>query len=279
MTHPASSPSIPKPRLAPPSTRTAEPLPRHWFRGLALPTHVSNGVNLLFPAGERFFVRSVKRFEARITDPTLRARMRGFYGQEGFHTKAHEDAIEVLREQGYEVDRFLRGYEWFLTKVLERLSPPGLCLAGTAAAEHFTAIMARGGLLHQVLDDAHPRMRDLLLWHAAEEIEHKSVAFDVLRAVAPGYGLRMAGLAVATGTLAGAWLIGALSLLAQEDERFVELWRKARAARRDDRAIWRDVFVAGILAYVRPDFHPDDEDDADIASACIERLYGAAEPA
>ena len=37
-------------------------IPRHWFGGNALATHIVNGVNLLFPAGEQFFVRSVRRY-------------------------------------------------------------------------------------------------------------------------------------------------------------------------------------------------------------------------
>ena len=43
-------------------------------------------------------------------------------------------------------------------------------------------------------------MREMLAWHAAEEIEHKAVAFDVLQAVAPSYALRMAGLFFAFST-------------------------------------------------------------------------------
>ncbi|MGB1274961.1 MAG: metal-dependent hydrolase, partial [Nannocystaceae bacterium] len=34
--------------------------PRHWFGDNDVQTHMSNALNLLFPMGERFFVRSVK---------------------------------------------------------------------------------------------------------------------------------------------------------------------------------------------------------------------------
>src|SRR5438067_763887 len=85
-------------------------LPRHWFAGLAIPTHMVNGVNLLFPAGERFFVRAVYHYLDRIADPDLRAAIRGFGGQEGRHAKAHEEYFATLRVQGYEIDGFLRRY-------------------------------------------------------------------------------------------------------------------------------------------------------------------------
>jgi len=57
---------------------TFEDLPRHWFFGHPIHTAVVNALSLLFPAGERFFIRSVKHFEDRIADPDLRAAMRGF---------------------------------------------------------------------------------------------------------------------------------------------------------------------------------------------------------
>ena len=37
--------------------------------------------------------------------------------------------------------------------------------------------------------------------HAAEEVEHKAVVFDVLRAIDPRYGVRLAGLVITAGLL------------------------------------------------------------------------------
>lgn len=276
MTQPELATRIPKPRPAPLGAKETKDVPRHWFLGLAFPTHVSNGVNLLFPIGERFFVKSVRRFEHRIDDPVLLAKVKGFYGQEGRHAKAHEDVIQMLRDQGYEVDRFLRVYERVMQGFLERVLPPELSLAGTAAAEHFTAIMAKGALTFRFLDAAHPAMRDLLFWHAAEEIEHKSVAFDVLQKIAPSYAVRMTGLALATITLSTFWAVGTAMLLAQEDESLRAMWEKAKAARTDDRTIFRDVFLRGILDYARRDFHPDDDDDYALAGELLRSMYGDA---
>ena len=42
--------------------------PQHWIDGSALATHLVNGVNMLFPDGERFFIRSVKHYLDQITD-------------------------------------------------------------------------------------------------------------------------------------------------------------------------------------------------------------------
>src|SRR5258705_682678 len=86
-------------------------VPRHWNAGNVAATAISNGVSMLFPHGERFFVRSVKHFLDRIDDPKLRADVKAFFGQEGRHAKAHDDFNDVLRAQGYQVDQFLDTYQ------------------------------------------------------------------------------------------------------------------------------------------------------------------------
>jgi hypothetical protein len=241
-----------------------ESIPRHWFGGNALATHIANGVNLLFPAGERFFVRSVRHYLDRIEDPALREQVKGFFGQEGRHARAHEQFFERLSAQGYRVDAFLRAYERIAYGFIEPISPPALRLAVTAAAEHFTAIMAENALRERFLDHAHPTMRDLLFWHAAEEIEHKAVAFDVLSAVAPGYPLRVAGLAIAALCLGAFWTAGALTLLAQDArEGGVKLGEELQKLR--NHPIGQKVFLHGIRSYLRRDFHPTQIDNGRLA--------------
>jgi uncharacterized protein len=239
----------------------AAKIPRHWYGGSAVASHIANGVSLLFPAGERFFVRSVHHFLDAITDERLRAEIRGFFGQEGSHARAHEQDFERLRAQGYRIDNFLRLYMRICFDVIERYSPPALNLATTAAAEHFTAMMAEEVFTTERLDGAHPEMRKLLLWHAAEEIEHKHVAFEVLQTVNPSYPLRVAGLAIATVNLATWWVLGTSLLLRQDGV-------SARAALRELRRLpGRPVFARGIRAYLRRDFHPRQNDNYGLAEA------------
>jgi uncharacterized protein len=266
---PARHPIVP--RRSPVST--AE-VPRHWFGGDPVATHIANGVNMLFPAGERFFVRSVNHYLDRIDDPGLRAQVRGFFGQEGRHAKAHDDYNERLRQQGYQIDGFLAMYEKVARGVLERTAPPALRLAATAAAEHFTAIMAENALSRNVLEQADPTMRELLTWHAAEEIEHKAVAFDVLRAVNPSYALRMAGLTYATVSLVSFWILGTTTLLRQDGLTRRDVRRRMREMRGEN-PIVRNVFLRGIREYMRRDFHPDDNDNYHLARARLERMAAA----
>lgn len=261
-------------------------VPRHWFAGLPVPSHISNGVNLLFPHGERFFVRSVYHFLDRLDDPELVAAVKGFGGQEGRHARAHEDYFDTLRAQGYDIDGFLRAYAWLAGKI-EALSSPELRLATTAAAEHFTAIMAEGAATEMPFDQVHPAMRELLLWHAAEELEHKSVAFDVLQRVAPSYALRVAGLATSTLMLSGFWIAAALVLLRQDGIGPVDMVRRMRAMRqaaaasgvKTPRPIFRRVFLRGIREYLRRDFHPDHNDNYHLAAELLARAAAARDEA
>lgn len=259
-----------------------EKVPKHWFAGLPVPTHISNGVNLLFPYGERFFVRSVYHFLDKITDPALREAVKGFGNQEGRHAKAHEDYFDTLRSHGYEIDRFLKFYAWFSTRI-EKVSSAKLRLATTAAAEHFTAIMAEGAATEMPLELVHPQMRQLLLWHAAEELEHKSVAFDVLQTVDDSYALRIAGMAMASIMLSSWWAAATFMLLRQDGISAREAIRHLREMREHaakvgqsmPKPISERVFGRGLREYLRRDFHPDQNDNYHLAGVLLARSEAA----
>ncbi|MEM9692924.1 MAG: metal-dependent hydrolase, partial [Myxococcota bacterium] len=240
-------------------------------------THLANGLNLVFPWGERFFVRSVNHYRDQIDDETLLAQIRGFFGQEGSHAREHEAMMRVLEEQGFDLESFLQFYRRSAS-FIERRTPPSLRLAITAALEHFTATLGERALTLDHLDHAHPAMRTLLKWHAAEEIEHKAVAFDVLQKVAPSYRLRLLGLGFATTLLLFYWAVATTSLLRQDDVRASTAVRRMKEIRERE-PIGREVFLKGILDYVRRDFHPFDHDNIELAKAHLaqERLAPAAE--
>lgn len=257
-------------------------IPRHWLMGSPQLTHAANALQLLFPLGEQFFIRSVKHFEGAIADPELRARIRAFYGQEGRHGHEHQRFFEVLEAQGYDVVRFLAWYEHVAYGHLEPAFPPSVRLAVTAALEHFTATLGRNALTSDLLDHAPAVVAELMRWHAAEEIEHKSVAFDVFEAVDGRYSVRVLGLALALLVLGFFWSAGTRELLRAERSlgtdlaaasRAAKLHPRVRAETRRRRAIFRDA----VVEYLRPGFHPDRIDDHGLARAylaSIGRLEG-----
>lgn len=264
---------------------------RHWFAESRTATHVWNGANLLFPAGERFFVRSVRHYLDRLS-PELQAQVKGFCGQEGRHAQAHERLFGTLREQGFDVDRIVGRYETIAFKYLEKVAPHALRLSITVAAEHFTALMAEGMLGVDITKNADPVIRNLFKWHAVEELEHKSVAFDVLEQIAPSYALRMAGLFVASTFLAGFWVYATNELLKQDGSSLLDAKRETDALRRaakrkNERSIAAPlgsvIFGRGIRKYLRRDFHPNQRDHSAMIAKAIAELAAegviAGEPA
>lgn len=249
-------------------------IPKHWLAGNPVATHVFNGLNLVFPDGERFFIDAVRARMDRIDDPELSRQIRGFFGQEGRHAHEHERYFETLEAQGYRIDGFLRRFRAFV-RWSTRWLPAPLRLSMTAGAEHYTATLGALALEEDFIDQAHPVMRDLIAWHATEEIEHKAVAFDVLRATHPGLLLRWLGFGLATLSLFG-WTIAGTRMLIRQD---LAAGRLTREQVREMRGALRERERRGaarvrqrIRDYLRRDFHPNDVDDLALAQRRLAEL-------
>jgi predicted metal-dependent hydrolase len=174
----------------------------------------------------------------------------------------------MLAVHGYRMERFVRLFDGSF-RFIERLLPPSARLAATAACEHLTASMADEVLAHDRLRDADPAMRELLQWHVAEEIEHKAVAYDVLQRVAPSYWLRVLGLFIAVTMLGIFWTVGTLMLIRQDRLS----WRELRAANADLprlRPFEPRNFLRALRDYVRPSFHPWDNDNLALCRRYLE---------
>ena len=240
-------------------------IPRWWLGGDRVLTRNVDALHMLFPEGERFFIRSVKRYLRDIDDPDLKARVKGFIGQEVMHGREHEAAFALLDRDGLEYQSFLDGPGTAFFRKLEDRFSPMTCLAITCALEHMTAVLGEGAFSDTLLEAAHPTMRDLALWHAAEEIEHKSVAFDVYAAMGGGYLRRMVGMVVGYASLMWLWRQGTKHLLRQ-DGGYSAKEMRALKRRMQEQGTDRLADVrAAVLDYLRPGFHPDDHDNAHLA--------------
>lgn len=144
----------------------------NWHGGNPIISQLYNGLSLLFPEGEDFFVHSVRIHAKQITDPALKTHVKGFMTQEAIHSREHIVYNEALDEQNIPTKRVLemnhKGIEW--TKKGSKQSQ----LASTAAAEHFTATLADMLLTDdRMMGDAPEEMKRIWRWHAVEETEHK----------------------------------------------------------------------------------------------------------
>lgn len=158
-------------------------VPRFWFAGDPFRTRMFDALSLTFPDGERYFIECVRLFRDKITDPDLQQRVSDFIRQEAQHGIAHDKMNQVMREQAMPVDKFIIVMKKMFKFELSKRSPQ-YNIAMTAAAEHLTALMAETFYSRkETLADAHPYVRALFAWHAIEEMEHRDVAFDVMKQV------------------------------------------------------------------------------------------------
>jgi predicted metal-dependent hydrolase len=104
-----------------------------------------------------------------------------------------------------------------------------------------------------------------LRWHAAEEIEHKCVAFDVLREVDPRWSVRIAGLCIATAGLLAFWLAGAAHLLAQDPDFSTGRLLGELAMMAKSGEVGPGHLPRSFLGYLRPGFHPANNDNFALA--------------
>lgn len=228
-------------------------------------SHFWNGLSLMFPDGERFFMRSVARVRRQIDDPELQREITAFLSQEGMHTREHVKYNDTLRQQGYPVPWLEWMTRWALRAT--QVTSSRWQLAITCAFEHFTATLADTVLNDpHIFDGASPEFAALWRWHCAEEIEHKSVAFDVYTTLSPGaigYLRRVAIMAYLTANFLPYTMVHQV-LLASRDRLVPDPREVARALQ----YFWArpGVIPLGLrlyLDYYRPGYRPWDHNNAD----------------
>jgi predicted metal-dependent hydrolase len=251
-------------------------VPRHFATdGDLILSHLAASLSAVFPDGEDFFVRSVRHFRDRIEDPELKRQVNGFIGQEAMHGREHRVFNDRLDELGYPTKRFER-----LTKrglqIRERVLSPTSNLAATAALEHFTATLAELVLTSEETRDlfGSQAVRDLFVWHALEESEHKAVAFDVYKAVGGSERTRVMTMNfLRFGFVVGMALQVVVSLLGDRATyrrgNLRRSWRTFRRSPIVSKGLWRQ-----LRDYNRPDFHPDDRDTTELVESWRTVLFG-----
>jgi hypothetical protein len=250
-------------------------LPKHFAADDDLiGSHLIAVLSAVFPDGEDFFVRSVRHYRDRITDPELKRQVAGFIGQEAIHGREHRVLNDRLDELGYPTKRIERLIKRSLG-LRERLMSPRSNLAATAALEHFTATFAELILSD---DDARSYIGEhaegILMWHALEESEHKAVAFDVYKAVGGTERMRTVTMNLLTvGFLSVVVIETIRSLLGDkatfERGRLLRSWRRVRRSPFLDVKLWHH-----LRDYNRPDFHPDDFDSSELIARWRTDLFG-----
>ena len=238
--------------------------PRRWWAGEPFGTAWHNALSATFPRGEAFFIEAVKAHREG-ADPKLEAEIRAFIKQEINHTREHIALNRLAEDAGYDIKAIDARVAEMLALTKDR--PAIANLAVTMALEHYTAMMAAEFLANpKHFAEADPEVRDMWRWHAAEEIEHKGVAYDTwLHATRDWSGWKR-------------WKVRSLVMISVTARFFKNRWTDSlELLKQDDITGWkakwgllkyltvspgvvRRIFPAW-LAYFKPGFHPWDHDD------------------
>ena len=253
-------------------------VPEYWMNKSAGLTHFMTALSALFPAGEKFFidsVRAVRQHPSIKDNQELQREISAFIGQEAMHTQEHVGFNASAQKFGHDVDRLDRITDRVIQstrKVFTFLGKPvGITqemvdLTATTALEHFTATIASQLLVNPYIQElmTDETMKTMWLWHAIEENEHKAVAYDVFEGVfgrgLKAYALRTGSLVTAMATLFVVQSYFVLRLL--QDDKQLNL------------TSLKDIYIYAyspskgvitgmtreMLTYFRPRFHPNDLD-------------------
>lgn len=245
-------------------------------------THFTNSLHVLFPIGEKFFIKSVKRYMGVIQDPVLKKEMVDFMGQEGIHFREHERFWEQLEDMGIDakplanfVDRVIKFFERVFYFILPTSYADKLSLSITTGMEHYTALFGNQNLgnseYRQIFFSEEMYM--LMLWHSAEELEHKAVAFDVLQKIDKSYFLRISGFLLASAFFYIMGFIGMFYFIWKDKKRNIKKpFKQLKEFGVNFGARPKD--AAGLkllLDYFKKDFHPDDHDNYHLAKDFFEQ--------
>ena len=244
---------------------------RWWLGGDAVATAWHNSLSASFPAGEAFFIETVRRFRDQVP-AELAAQIDQFVKQEAHHTREHVAFNRQVTGAGYDIAAIDKRIADSLVQA--RTTHPVAQLLVTVSLEHFTAIFAHAMLARagQQFDGASAETRAMWIWHAIEEIEHKGVAFDtymhITRSLKPAkrWAIRSLVFFRVSRNFIANRVNDALALLAQDG---ITGWR-AKA-----RLWWYLLGTPGVLrqvalpwaSYFRPGFHPWDDDDRALIAA------------
>lgn len=254
--------------------------PLHWVPGAPHTTHLLNFLHLLTPEAERRFVQIYKDVLPFVRDESLKADMKGFMGQEASHARAHNAFLEHLKDCGVDPDEFLTMYAGLWERLAGETPTVPMPddwwrlwrLAVVAAGEQMTCAMGDWVLKAEGLDaaQADPVMLEMFRWHGAEEVEHRSVAIDVLRHLAgpAELPLRLGAMALVFPVILALWGHGAGQLVERDASlaghplhfgHYLEALQKGRVPGIE--------LITAAVRYMDPLFHPAGEGSLEEALA------------
>ncbi|CAM3853422.1 metal-dependent hydrolase [Smaragdicoccus niigatensis] len=240
----------------------------HYIPGEVLATHIVNVMHLVLPEGERAMAQALSEALPYIKDERLREEVQGFVGQETMHANSHEGARKHLQSIGLDAEGYVNKVAWLVDRILGDHGLTGRAkeewlkerLGLFAGMEHFTAVLGEWLLNADILEEVgmHPTMLDLVRWHGAEEVEHRSVVYDAYMYLDGSYARRARTAVLATATLLPLFIISTAYLFQKDpsqDKGRNWPWQFVSATVRGVIPKFT-VFFTEMPRYLNPKFHP-----------------------
>jgi predicted metal-dependent hydrolase len=153
------------------------------------------GLSMTMPYLEPYLIRTMKVARKVISDPELAEDARRFSQQEGHHFRNHAVFNDHIRNHFDEpTAERIRAVEANLEADYQRFSKNKSLRWNLAYAEGFEAMTCAGALAmaeHGTFSSGMIPGGDMWPWHMAEEIEHRTVAFDVFDHIVGSYPYRI----------------------------------------------------------------------------------------
>jgi predicted metal-dependent hydrolase len=239
---------------------------RFWFAGDEVRTALFNGMGVLFPRLEEFLIRVAKDGQS-VLNERASTELRAFIGQEAQHLAQHRRQAETLRVDSDRLARLLDALDR-VVGLIDKLDFRTR-VAVAAAGEHFTASLSEHFLRRGLPGGIPPEARALYEWHFAEEIEHKSVLFDVMQHSSVSYLRRVMGLAIALVLVPGSFTAAMFAFLVWNGSlgRW-SVWRETLRVLLTVEALVPLVMRAA-WQFLRPSFHPAQIDNDELVAATL----------
>jgi predicted metal-dependent hydrolase len=150
------------------------------------------GAWMMLPYLEPFLIRTVQAAMPLIRDPVLKEEAKRFCAQEGQHFRQHAKANEVVKRvhpSGPRLAMLEKEVEAEFARWTAEM-PLKFNLAYGEGFESMTCAGARTQIATGMFDHMKEPIRSLMYWHIMEEIEHRTVCFDIYDQVVGDYFYR-----------------------------------------------------------------------------------------
>lgn len=225
-----------------------------WANNAAV-TAYFNAFSSVLPFGERVLLAAIKNFKNEVRNPSLKKQVDDFIYQEAHHVGVHNQYNELLLKQGYKLTRMNRALQagiFFYTKILQ----PRQWLAIMVAYEHMIACQADFFFRKLNTEKWDSNFLEVWRFHMAEEIEHKSVAFDMYAETSGSRLTRYFAMIYVSCAFTGRIIHRTFHFLRKD--RQLWQWQTLIGGSKFlfgyQGLFWNT--MKGILQYMRPGFHP-----------------------